>query len=102
MNAPIYARLNASSASPLLKAITHSRMSHHHHVARTMIAHEPLAEAEAVDAAEMAEAEAEVAEADAQVGMDAAEAVADAHQVAPTVNGNALATGANYRLRHRF
>lgn len=72
-----------------------------------MIAHEPLAEAEAaeaVDAAEMAEAEAEaeVAEADAQVGMDAAEAVADAHQVAPTVNGNALATGANYRLRHRF
>lgn len=76
-------------------------MSLHHHAARTMIAHEPLVVvAEAVDAAEMAEAEAEVAEADAQVGMDAAEAAADAHPVAPTVNGNALATGANRRLRH--
>lgn len=69
-----------------------------------MIVHEPsVAEAEVAEAAEMAEvAEVAVAEADAQAGMDAAEAVADARPAAPTVNGNALVTDANRRLRHHM
>ena len=66
-----------------------------------MIAHEPLA-AEAEDAAEMAEAAVDVeAVVDDQVAVDV-EAEADDHRAAPMVNGNALATDASHRLRHRI
>ena len=76
-------------------------MSHLHHVAHTMIAHEPLA-AEAEDAVEMAEAAVDVeAEVDDQVAVDV-EAEADDHPAAPMVNGNALATGASHHLRHHI